>query len=198
VSTLQSAAALFATGTLRAVVLTDEHVPALQRFFERNPEYFIAVNGQPPERDEAHAALHATLPEGWSFAWKRIIGFVDPAGSLVGMGDVVADLMAPGVWHIGLFIVSTARHGSGVAQTLYQQLERFASDSGARWLRLGVVRGNARAERFWERCGFVEVRMRRAVAMGKRVNDLRVMAKPLAGGTLGEYLSLVPRDRPGS
>ena len=94
--------------------------------------------------------------------------------------------------------VAPARHGSGVAQTLYQQLERFASDSGARWLRLGVVRGNARAERFWERCGFVEVRMRRAVAMGKRVNDLRVMAKPLAGGTLGEYLSLVPRDRPGS
>ena len=39
--------------------------------------------------------------------------------------------------------------------------------------------------------------MRRAVAMGKRVNDLRVMVKPLAGGTLGEYLSLVPRDRPG-
>jgi hypothetical protein len=28
------------------------------------------------------------------------------------------------------------------------------------------------------------------------VNDLRVMAKPLAGGTLAEYLALVARDRP--
>jgi hypothetical protein len=28
------------------------------------------------------------------------------------------------------------------------------------------------------------------------VNDLRVMMKPLAGGTIAEYLSLVGRDRP--
>jgi hypothetical protein len=32
--------------------------------------------------------------------------------------------------------------------------------------------------------------------MGKLTNTVRVMAKPLAGGTLEEFLSLVPRDRP--
>ena len=31
---------------------------------------------------------------------------------------------------------------------------------------------------------------------GKLVNTLRVMAKPLAGGTPPEYLALVARDRP--
>jgi hypothetical protein len=34
--------------------------------------------------------------------------------------------------------------------------------------------------------------------MGQRVNTLRVMAKPLAGGTLEQYTALVIRDRPES
>jgi hypothetical protein len=32
--------------------------------------------------------------------------------------------------------------------------------------------------------------------MGARVNTVRVMMKPLAGGTLARYLSLIGRDRP--
>jgi len=34
--------------------------------------------------------------------------------------------------------------------------------------------------------------------MGSRVNDLRVMAKPLAGGAIADYLAMVARDRPES
>ena len=32
--------------------------------------------------------------------------------------------------------------------------------------------------------------------MGRKVNTVRVMVKPLAGGTLPAYLALVARDRP--
>jgi RimJ/RimL family protein N-acetyltransferase len=117
---------------------------------------------------------------------------------MIGMANIVSDLLAPRVWHIGLFMVATGLHGSGAAYALYRHLEHWAFDLGARWLRLGVVEGNTRAERFWERCAFVDVRKRDAVAMGKRINTLRVMAKPLAGGTLDKYLALVARDRPES
>jgi hypothetical protein len=44
--------------------------------------------------------------------------------------------------------------------------------------------------------GFVEVRRRLAVPMGARVNDIRVMVKPLAGGAIETYLANVVRDRP--
>ena len=106
--------------------------------------------------------------------------------------------MAPGVWHIGLFIVATALHGRGVAQALYHGLERWPRERGAQWLRLGVVEGNARAERFWIRCAYVQVRKRDNFQVGTLVRTVRVMAKPLAGGTLAEYLALVARDRPES
>jgi hypothetical protein len=37
--------------------------------------------------------------------------------------------------------------------------------------------------------GFVEVRRRLAVPMGAKVNDIRVMVKPLAGGSIADYLA---------
>jgi RimJ/RimL family protein N-acetyltransferase len=192
----RSSAALFAADSFSAVELTAADTARLQRFFELNPEYFVAVNGQAPAPDEAHEEIHGALPQGWPFTKKWLIGFFDPNGSLIGMANVVSDLLARGVWHIGLFMIATRLHGSGAAQSLYERLECWALDQGAQWLRLGVVQGNTRAERFWDRCGFIEVRTRDGVEMGRLVNTLRVMTKPLAAGTVSDYLALVERDRP--
>jgi GNAT superfamily N-acetyltransferase len=192
----RSSAALFAADSFSAVELTAVDIPDLQRFFELNPEYFVAVNGQAPAPEEARDEFYGALPHGWAFTKKWLIGFFDESQSLIGMANVVSDLLAPGVWHIGLFMIATRLHGSGEAQALYERLERWALEHGAQWLRLGVVAGNSRAERFWDRYGFTEVRKRADVQMGRLVNTLRVMAKPLAGGTLPEYLALVERDRP--
>lgn len=181
---------------LRTIELTSAHVPLLQRFLEANPEYSIAVNGEPAQPDEAYEEIHGELPAGWAFTKKWLIGYVDGTGELAAMANVITDLLAPGVWHIGLFIVATSRHGSGEARTLYGALEDWAKAGGANWLRLGVVKGNARAERFWAAQGFIETKVREGVEMGKRINAVRVMVKPLSGGTLEQYRSLIERDRP--
>jgi RimJ/RimL family protein N-acetyltransferase len=196
--TARSRPSLFAADGFRALELGAEDVPELQRFFDENPEYFVAVTGKGPTPAEADEAFHRLLPEGWPFTRKWVIGFVDDTGSMVAMADVVSDLLARHVWHIGLFIVATRLHGSRIAQRLYRQLERWALDHGAQWLRLGVVEGNARAERFWQRCGFVEVRKRDGVQVGPRTHTIRVMFKSLAGGSPEEYLARVARDRPGA
>ena len=62
-------------------------------------------------------------------------------------------------------------------------------------MRLGVVQGNTRAERFWTSLGYITIRERPGVQMGARSVTVRVMVKPLSDSTLEEYLSLVPRDR---
>ena len=187
---------LFSAGSLRSVELQSEDIPELQGFFEANPEYFLAVEERPPGHNEANEEFLSEPPAGWSFTKMWFLGFVDEADSLVGMASLVSDLLALNVWHIGLFMVATARHGSGDAQALYRALEDWAVRNGAQWFRLGVVEGNRRAERFWEKAGFVQVRKRNSVEMGKLVNTIGYMAKPLAGGTLAEYLALVARDRP--
>jgi GNAT superfamily N-acetyltransferase len=183
---------------LRVLELGADSESLLQRFFEENPLYFESVNGEPPQPTEAHEEIHGALPAGWRYTKKWVIGYASAQGSLVAMANLVSDLLAPSVWHIGSFIVATSKHGGGDALVLYRNLESWARRNGAQWFRLGVVQGNVRAERFWERQGFMQTRLRPGVSMGRLTNTLRVMFKPLAGGSLAQYLALVERDRPES
>ena len=183
---------------LRSLELGPDSEALLQRFFEANPLYFLAVTGQPPRPEDAFEEIHDELPDGWPCTRKWLIGFAKPTGELAAMANVVSDLLAPGVWHISTFIVETARHGQGDASRLYQGIETWARANGARWLRLGVVKGHVAAERFWQKCGYYQTRERHGVAFSQKVHSLRVLCKPLTGGTVSEYLDLVERDRPDS
>jgi GNAT superfamily N-acetyltransferase len=187
---------LFDAGPLRAVELDASDVPALQRFFEANPEYFFDVSGQAPAQDEALQELQAVPPADMAYGRQWLLGFVDDAGELVAMASVASDFLAADVWLIGLFVVASSLHGTGTAHIVYRAFESWARDDGGRWIRLAVVMGNAKAERFWRKVGYTEVRQRGGVAMGQRINTLRIMVKPLAAGDVSEYLALVPRDRP--
>ncbi len=140
-----------------AIEIGADSVPLLQRFFDANPDYFLAVNGEVAGAGEAHEEVHGSLPAGWPFTRKWVVGIVDSNGALVAMMNVVSDLLAAGVWHIGLFMVGVEARGTGLAPALLRRLERWAIAGGAAWLRLGVVAGNARAEKFWESAGFVDV-----------------------------------------
>jgi GNAT superfamily N-acetyltransferase len=114
-------------------------VAAVQRFFEANPEYFLTVNGEGPRPDEAQAEFSDLPPAEMAYRAMWLLGFEDGAGALIGVATIVGDFIAAQVWHIGLFIVASSLHGSGVADALYRRLERWMAQQGARWVRLGVV-----------------------------------------------------------
>jgi GNAT superfamily N-acetyltransferase len=194
-NTIPSRVEVFRAGPFCAVELGPADVPQLQRFFDDNPEYFLTITGEPPTPREADEEINDALPDGWPHTKKWALGFIDERATAIGTASVVSDLLAPGVWHIGLFMIATRLRGTGVAALLCDGLDAWMHAEGARWLRLGVVRGNARAERFWERRGYVDLR-EREVPMGARTNTVRVMLKPPAGGAIEAYLAQVPRDRP--
>ncbi|MDC8772526.1 GNAT family N-acetyltransferase [Roseateles albus] len=183
---------------IQCMALESEDIPALQAFFDANPEYFLIVGGEAAGPNLATEEFHELPPAEFSYSRMHYLAFtaVEPREPWRAIVQITSDLMAEGVCHIGLFIVATAQHGRGDAQALFDCIERWAANQGARWLRLGVVVGNLRAERFWASQGFVELRQRHGVPSGSRLNSIRVMLKPLAGATQAEYLALVARDRP--
>ena len=176
--------------------LADGQVPLLQALFDANPGYFQAVNGRPAAPDEARLEFDELPPPHLPFRQRWVAGLFIDGGALLGTLVLVADLGAPGVWHIALLLIDQAQHGSGLAAQVLAGLQAWAHGQGAHWLRLGVVVGNRRAQGFWLRQGFTVTRLRRGIDTGGRLNDLQVMVKPLAGGTLADYLTLVPRDAP--
>jgi RimJ/RimL family protein N-acetyltransferase len=188
--------ALFQGPGFRATALAASQLPQLQALFDANPGYFQAIHGRPAWPQEAQAEFDELPPPHLHFSQRWVLGIFDDGGALLGVLVLVADLGAAGVWHIALLLIDQARHGSGLAGRVLAALQAWALASGALWLRLGVVVGNQRAERFWARHGFAQTRLRRGIDTGGRLNDLRVMIKPLAGGTLADYLALVPRDQP--
>jgi GNAT superfamily N-acetyltransferase len=181
---------------LKVIDLLHDGEKLLQTFFEANPLYFLAVHGTPAQPGEAQDEIHGELPSGWPFTYKYLFGYQESDGQLVAMVNVVSDLLASSIWHVGTFIVASDRHGTGVAQALYGSIEEWAQRNGARWMRLGVVQGHSRAEAFWQRCEYTQVAMREGIVMGNNANTIRVMAKPLYGQSMSEYYSLVKRDRP--
>lgn len=181
---------------LRPLLLDANHEPLLQRFFEANPDYFQLVHGEPVRADEARRELEDLPPDGWAYGARYLIGYQQAQGDLVAFASVITDLLAIGVWHIALFMVDTRQHGSGLAAGLHLALQTWAQQQGARWLRLGVVLGNTRAEHFWTRQGYVEVRQREGLPMGRLIQTVKVCLKPLDHNTVAQYLALVPRDRP--
>jgi GNAT superfamily N-acetyltransferase len=178
--------------------LQPSDVPALQALFDANPAYFQAVNGRPANPDEAQAEFEEVPPAHLPFAGHWEAGICDGQGQLVGTLVVLSDFCAPGVWHLGLFLLATRLHGSGLAASLHQALLAWARSQGAQWMRLSVIVGNARAERFWARQGYTEVRRRHGIDTGGRLNDARVMVIALGDQGLDAYLARVPRDQPGS
>lgn len=186
---------LFTIDKLCACELGESDIPDLQKFFDANPEYFVAVNGMLPRADEAWQEFNDRPPPGMSYDKQLMIAFVDDDGQWLAIASVLSNFIADSVWHIGLFIVATRLHGGGVANATYAALEDWMRGHGAQWIRLGVVLGNQRAERFWQRAGYAELRLRTGIQTGNLVSTIRVMMKPLCGGASETYLLLVGRDR---
>jgi GNAT superfamily N-acetyltransferase len=191
-------APLFAAQGFQARELARADVPRLQALFDASPEYSLAVNGRLPRADEAQAEFDELPPAHLGFTRRWVAGVFDNGDRLIGVAVVVADLAARGVWHVALFFVASALHGQGIGSRIWAALEDWARGAGAQWLRLGVVEGNAPAERFWAKHGFAEVRVRHGVDTGGLINTVRVMVKPLGPAGLAAYLEHVPRDRPDS
>lgn len=193
--TLLTREPLFAGPRFLALPLTADDAPALQQFLDANPLYSQLVNGRPWKPDEALGEIteRPPLPHGEAHALALL---ERESGRWLGFVSLLEDLVAPGVLHIGLFLVATAEQGSGLAGEVHQALETWARARGDRVLRLGVVVQNARAVAFWNRLGYVEVRQRR-FDYERGPTDISVRIKPLAG-SVAEHLERVARDRPGS
>ena len=80
----------------------------------------------------------------------------EDGGALVGFAQLRRTESPHGEIEIARLYVDRDQHGRGVAQTLMQASIDVARELGAATVWLGVWERNARAIRFYEKCGFVD------------------------------------------
>ncbi|WP_214700248.1 N-acetyltransferase [Exiguobacterium sp. s57] len=73
---------------------------------------------------------------------------------IIAIADLLKKHPVDGSLWLGLFVVDESLHGTGLAQTLYEQLENQYMRPYQTEFRLGVLPHNERARRFWERNGY--------------------------------------------
>lgn len=167
---------------------------AVWAFVRANPQFEQLVSGGLGERDAMLSEFFDSVPPP-HMPYGTLHKLVLLRGAQVeGLVDVTVDLLARGVWHVGLFQIGEAHWGTGLAQRVYGALEGWMLRGGAQWLRLGVVAQNLRGERFWLRQGYRRIGSRHGIAMGRLHNTVHVMLKPVPPHTLQGYLAAQSHD----
>jgi GNAT superfamily N-acetyltransferase len=145
---------IFKTPGYKAAILGNEDVAVLQDLLLKASDYNLLVTGKPPSPNAARELL-ADFPPGKTLDDKLALGIFEDGEVLVGVMDIVRDYPESGVWWIGLLLLDPAKRGHGLGEALYHSFERWAAQTGAVEIGLGVVEKNVLAVRFWKRLGFV-------------------------------------------
>jgi ribosomal protein S18 acetylase RimI-like enzyme len=151
----------------------------LQALYERCSDYHELEDGG-PTRPTAGAETLAAGPPGTDPADKFSLGVYADGGAMVAFLDVIRDYPEPGEWWIGLLMLDPAARSGGLGGRICEEAARWIAAEGGRALHLDVLEQNPRAERFWRRHGFEEVRRKPFTAATGKESTVIVMRRALA------------------
>lgn len=130
--------------------ITNAEIPAALRLMQSNPAFYRVCPPEPTAASVAFDLVHLpprAVPED-----KYFLGFWD-GETLVALLDLILHYPTRQHAFFGFFMLDASRQGRGEAAAIVKEtLAALRSEFSA--VRLGVVIGNTRAERFWARCGF--------------------------------------------
>ena len=151
----------------------------LQALYERCSDYHELEDGG-PTRPTAGAETLAAGPPGTDPADKFALGVYGDDGAMVGFLDVIRGYPAEGDWWIGLLMLAPEARSGGLGGRICEEAARSVAEEGGRALHLAVLEQNPRAERFWRRHGFDEVRRKPFTAATGKESTVIVMRRDLA------------------
>ena len=131
--------------------LNENDIPAVLALSSGNGLYYRYCPPLPNE-ESVRTDMNA-LPPGKEPADKHYLGYFKE-GRLIAVLDLIAGYPNAETAFIGFFMVEASVQGTGVGSRIIGELCAFLRGSDFTAVRLGWVKGNLQAERFWRRNGF--------------------------------------------
>ncbi|WP_242832383.1 GNAT family N-acetyltransferase [Desulfosporosinus orientis] len=122
---------------------------ALKQIVNSNKEYNILSEG--------HAELtDAEILEMYESSKRvgAVMSYIMHNGSPIGVIDYLSENPSDKMPWLGLLMIHTKNQGKGYAIAALERYEFLMKTKGLKKVRLGVIKGNERALRFWNNRGF--------------------------------------------
>ncbi|PSJ43638.1 GNAT family N-acetyltransferase [Sphingomonas deserti] len=141
---------------LPPIELSEADTPAVARLFDRSADYFLLQGGTAPTLTDAHELL-TDVPSDKDAHDQTVLAWKGDDGRFA-VAAILRDHPQVGTWYLGFIIVEASQRGRGLGRSIYSAIENWATEKGAREIRLAVLEANQSGERFWRSCGFSELR----------------------------------------
>lgn len=158
--------------------LRASEAPALQDLCFKCTDYFLLLNGDAPQGQEATEILTEQPPQPHQ-ATKWVLGLWQQH-RLVGVLDLLTGYPTPEYWFIGLLLLDPRERGQGLGTRLHQELAQLARQNGVSKMRLGVLAHNRFALDFWQDLGYTEISRNEPRRIGKLDHLIVMMEKTLS------------------
>lgn len=130
-----------------------DDVPALLSLCGGNPMYYRYC---PPEVTEQSILRDMeALPPGKQASGKYYLGYFD-GDRLIAVLDLIASWPDESTAFIGFFMTDASVQNRGIGSGIIDDLCACLLEAGFSEVRLGWVKGNPQAARFWQKNGFAE------------------------------------------
>jgi GNAT superfamily N-acetyltransferase len=109
-----------------------------------------------PAKSSAAQDLFEARPDGIDNNDKVILGIFDASDQLAGVFDLIKSFPNSRTLMLGLMLLDPSCRGKGYGSMAYEILEEWAVSESFNKIRIGVLFGNERGLKFWEKTGFVK------------------------------------------
>lgn len=135
----------------KARKLTETDVPAILDLYSENTEYFMHCPPSPNQKTVKEDLV--ALPPKKEAADKYFIGIFD-GNCLIAVMDLIDQYPDNQTVFIGLLMVSESYQRKGIGTYITKALSQTLGAEGYVRIRLGYVKTNLSAQRFWIKQGF--------------------------------------------
>jgi RimJ/RimL family protein N-acetyltransferase len=129
--------------------VTLDRIGILKEIVNSNPEFNLLSDGHSELEDAEILEMYQS-----SKSQGAVMNFILDNGRPVGVIDYLMKNPSDKMPWLGLLMIHASYQGHGYAVAAFNEYERLMRNEGAECIRLGVIKGNDRAMKFWRNRGF--------------------------------------------
>jgi RimJ/RimL family protein N-acetyltransferase len=137
-------------------IITYDSIELLKSLCEKCIDYYGSYYGQYNITDVAKE-IFEDIPPNKEYIDKFVFGVFND-DELIGIIDIVRDFPIDEEWIIGLMLINPNERKNKLGTKIHNSLIKWATNLGAKSFRIGVIKDNYVAMKFWSGLGYKKIK----------------------------------------